>query len=165
MVTKKQSPFRTMTDPKKTNISNPGSKIEQVLAMRIMDNGEEDFYVQRETNIYLQIQAHKDECDLEKLLITCTQTGDLSLINKKQPVYMDLEEMPENFFEAYQKIKEEEQKFNELPLEIREKFNNNFSEYLATAGSEDWLKKTGNLKNPKENPETEPKTKKEGETE
>lgn len=171
MVTKKQSPFRTMTDPKKTINSDPGSRIEQVLALRILDNGEEDFYIQRETNIYLQIQAHKDECDLEKLLITCTQTGDLSLINKKQPIYMDLEEIPENFFEAYQKIKEEEKKFNNLPAEIKEKFNNNFSEYLATAGTEDWLKKTGLLKNPEPDPEpdqepnTKPETKKGNETE
>lgn len=152
-----------MTDPKKTIETNPGSRIEKVVSMRILDTGEEDFYVSAETNIYMKIQAHKDECDLEKLLITCTQTGDLSLINKKQPVYMNLEEMPDNFFDAYKKIKEEEQKFNELPAEIREKFNNNFSEYLATAGSKNWLRKTGQLKDLE--PDPEPETEKGGKTE
>ena len=59
---------------------------------------------------------------------------------------MDITEMPTNMLEAHNKIKEAENTFNKLPLEIRAKYDHNFNKYLADMGSEEWMKTMGFVK-------------------
>lgn len=158
----KTLPFKTMTDPPKKTVSNPGSKIEKIVAMRLTDTGEEEFYIKGETNVYEKTQMFKDDCDLEKILLRCTETGDISLLNKKQPFYMDLEDMPENIFEMHQKIYKAQQTFEKLPNNIKEHYGFSFDKFMADFGSSDWYK----LMNYKEEPAAEEKeTKGEDKTE
>lgn len=133
-------PFRTMTEPRKVIASNPGSKIEDIVALRLTDTGEEEFYIKGKTNIYEKTQTFKDDCDLEKILMRCTETGDLSLLNQKQPFYLDMEDMPENIFEMHQKIRQAEETFNNLPLNIKEAYGFSFDKFMADFGSDNWYK-------------------------
>lgn len=149
----KTLPFRTMVDAPKKTVSNPGSKIEKILALRLTDTGEEEFYIKGETNVYEKTQMFKDDCDLEKILLRCTETGDISLLNKKQPFYMDLEDMPENIFEMHQKIYKAQQNFEQLPHNIKEHYGFSFDRFMADFGSNDWYK----LMNYKEEPKPEEK--------
>lgn len=161
MATKKL-PFRTMLDEPVEQFTEPGSKFEDVWAMRLDENGNEEFYIEGQTNVYEKIQAYADEVDMENILRRVSDTGDVSLLNARKSVFADVTEMPKNMIEASNMIRQAEKEFYQLPVETREKFNNNFNEYIATAGKEDWMKKMGYIK---EVVEETKETKKEEETE
>lgn len=158
-----KKPFRTILDPPKITSTPAGSKIEEVLAMKINEKGEEEFYIDHKTNVYEKIQAFKEECEIENILARCIETGDYSALERAQGSYMDISEMPNNIFEAHQKIKEAEETFNQLPLEIRSKYDNNFNKYLLDFGSENWMKNMM-IEEPKKETETYEKEKVENES-
>lgn len=143
MVTKKVMPFRTPVDERKIIYSNVGSPEETIIALRIGENGEEEFYEKGKTNLYEKIQMYKDECDIEQILLRCTEQNDLSLLNQRNPLYVDFSEFPDNMIDSYNKIKEAKDIFNDLPLETRSEFDNDFNKFLASFGSDDFKKALG----------------------
>lgn len=155
----KTKPFRTILDPAPEIETTTGTEWEEVLALRINETGDEEFYVKGKTNIYEKIQTFADDVDLEKILIRCSETGDLTLLNQKEPFFMDMTDIPENIFEAHRKIRDAEEAFANMPLATREAYDNNFSKFLADFGTDNWLKNVGLYK---EEVKTENKTK--GET-
>lgn len=157
-----KKPFRTVLDPPKKINTPAGSKIEEVLQLKIDENGNEEFYISGHTNVYEKIQAHLEETKLENIIARCIDTGDTTLLYQKEGFYADITEMPKNWIEAQNKIKNAEEIFNSLPLEVRKKYDNNFNKYLSDVGSEDWLKNMGYTK--EETKETE-NTNKESEKE
>lgn len=147
MATKKEKPFRTLLDPPVEIETPAGEEIEEVIAMKLDDDGKEEFYVAGKTNVYAKIQAEAEATKIENILAKVIQTGDTTILQKAQGQFADLTEMPKDIFEAQLKIKEAEATFNELPLEIRKAYNHNFNEYLKDAGSEHWQEVVG-LKKP-----------------
>lgn len=146
MATTKPKPFRTILDPNPEIFSNPGTFEEEIWAMRLTETGEQEFYVKGKTNVYEKIQMFKDDCDLEQIIKRVMQTGDIGLMQKTQPFYAEFDDMPENIFEAHQKIKEAEEQFDKLPIEVKEKYGMSFDRFLADFGSENWLKNMGMIK-------------------
>lgn len=152
-------PFRTILDPAPEIQTKSGNDYEEVLALRINDDGEEEFYVKCKTNVYEKIQMFKDEVDIEKILLRCSETGDLTLLHQTEPFFMDMSDMPENIFEAHQKIRDAEEAFANMPLKVRESYDNNFNKFLADFGTENWLKNVGLYKEDiKEQTETKGET-------
>ena len=151
MATKKWY-FRTPIDEPKKITTPAGSQEEEVLAMKIDDYGNEVFYVKGTTNVYEKIQAFKSETDMETILRKVSDTGDITLLNRKEKAFMELEDMPDNIFEMHQKIRSAEDTFNNLPVETRKEFDFNFNKFLAEVGTEDWMKAMGYMK---EEPKTE----------
>lgn len=154
MATKKWH-FRTPIDEPITTVTPSGTEEEEILAMKIDDKGNETFYVKGKTNVWEKTQAFKEETEIETILRRVTDTGDTSILVKSNPQYIDITEMPENVFEAHQKIKEAEEVFNNLPLEIRKKYEYNFNKYLADFGTKEWQRNMGLLeeKTPEPTPE------------
>lgn len=157
-MTTKNKPFRTILDEPKVTITPSGEKEEEIWAMKLDDKGNQVFYCEGKTNIYEKIQAHKDGVLLENLLKMCYDTNDMSILNVREAEYMDISEMPNNIYEAHRKIKEMENYFSTLPVEIRAKFDHNFDKFVAEAGTEEWIQK---MKNEVEIELEEEKTKKE----
>lgn len=153
----KNKPFRTLLDPPVEIFTTPGNKIEDVIALRIDENGNEEFYVAGKTNVYEKIQAEAESAKIENIVAKVVQTGDTTILQQRKGHFVDLTEVPANIFEAQQKITEAEKTFMQLPNEIRKEYNNNFNEYLKDVGSEKWLELTG-LKE-KETVITEPEKK------
>lgn len=157
MVAKKVMPFRTPVDERKMIYTNNGSPEETILALRIGEHGEEEFYEKGKTNLYEKIQMFKDECDIEQILLRCTEQNDLGLLNQRNPLYVDFSEFPDNMIESYNKIKDAEDIFNNLPLETKAKFDNNFNVFLAKFGTKEFMKALGLIKEePTEEIKTEP---------
>ena len=88
----------------------------------------------------------KDDCDLEQIIQRVMQTGDVSIMQQRQPLYADFADMPDNIFEAHRKIEEAKEVFNNLPTEVKEKYGMSFDRYLADFGSEEWMKNMGYFK-------------------
>ena len=131
--------------------SNPGSQLAPVHAIRIDDNGHKTLVDTGEkTDIYLKIVSHMDEVDLELLLTRCQAEG-YEILNKREAISGDVTLQPKSLLEAAQILQNQENTFNQLPLETRKQFNYNFNEYIAEASKDikNWASKMGY---------TEPKT-------
>jgi len=158
-MTTKKNAFRTPIDEPITISTTSGEKEEEVLAMRLNDKGEEEFYIQGKTNVYEKTQAFKEECLIENILRKVTDTGDTNLLMQRTGSYIDISEMPNNIFEAHQQIEEARKIFENLPLETRAKYDHSFDKYLADFGTKEWFKNMGIDNAPKEEPKTKEEVK------
>lgn len=118
-----------------------------------------------QTNIYLKIQAHADECDIEKILSRAEVEG-YEILDRKEVMSGDVSIMPKSLLEAQITLQKQENEFNKLPLEIRKEFNYSFTEYIAEASNNmnKWAEKMGYIKQetpdtPKPTTETKPEQK------
>lgn len=143
MATKKEAPFRSLLSPPVEIFTTAGEKLEDVIAMKLNEKGEEEFYISGKTNVYEKIQAQSQDANIENIIAKVIATGDTSLLQQRKAEFVDLTETPSNIFEAQQKIQEAEKTFMELPTNIKEAYNNNFNEYLADVGSDKWLELVG----------------------
>lgn len=151
MATKK-IPFRTILDEQQRTYAPSGDKIEEVWAMRINDEGKEEFYIAGKTNVYEKIQAFAEEVKIENIIAKVTATGDTTIMQKVQGTYADITEFPKDLLEAQQQIKTAQGIFEELPATIKEKYENNFNIYLKDFGSETWQKNMGMIQEPEQQP-------------
>lgn len=56
---------------------------------------------------------------------------------------IDATKLPATFAEFLQIQIDRKREFDRLPVEIKQKFNNDVSQYMATAGTEEWFTKVG----------------------
>ena len=104
--------------------------------MHLAESGRED--------LYGYIQSHRDSVDLHKILERFAQ-GDAGVLERFQQkgVFGDFSEFPKTYAELLNTVISGEQIFNQLPLEVREKFGHSFNRWLAQAGSAEWLAAMG----------------------
>lgn len=95
-----------------------------------------------EENIYLLIQADKMSTDINVIMARYT-SGETDVLSRIQGVYGDFTNMPKNYAEMLNNVIAGENLFRGLAPEIKEKFNNNFAEFMAAAGSDEWFSKIG----------------------
>lgn len=93
-------------------------------------------------NLYAEIQSYKDMCDINKIVARYME-GEIDILNQVQGVYGDFSASPMDLADALQQAYEAEQQFNRLPVEIKQKFDNNWHIWLNSFGSEDWLRNMG----------------------
>lgn len=140
--------------PAKDN--NPGERYQPHYVERYDEHGHPYLVKDGETDTYEVIQSHKEECDIN-LLMARYAAGDMSVINHGA-VYADISEIPTTMVEMVNFINGQKEKYNSLPAEIKEKFENSFERWAAGAGTEDWLNKMGlNEKRKEEASKDEPK--------
>ena len=91
-----------------------------------------------ETNIYEKIQESRDATDIQKII----ERYQINIDEKIQinDEILDYTQNPTSLIEAHQMILNAEQIWDKEPATIKEKFGNNFVEYLAAANN-------GTLKN------------------
>lgn len=109
--------------------------------VRLTSNGVKQL-TQKKTkrDIYSRIQAAKDQCDIYEILRRSDPNERKSLeeriikmnLTKTGEVY-DLTDMPTSLVQARQMLQDADNKFKQLPLELRKEFNNNPNEFLAAA--------------------------------
>uniref|UniRef100_A0AAU8B8J5 Internal scaffolding protein n=1 Tax=Dulem virus 170 TaxID=3145647 RepID=A0AAU8B8J5_9VIRU len=91
-------------------------------------------------NIYDEIQSHAESVDIYTTLKKFT-AGDTGALSKVQGLYGDFTEMPKTYADMLNVVINGEKKFNELPVDVRAKFNHNFGEFVAGIGSDSWREK------------------------
>lgn len=127
---------------RKVYYSNPGSRV-KVLYSPVMDEGG-NFHLEKsgETDIYEEIQSHRESTELS-VLLKRFQNGEYDVLSKAQGFYADVSDAPRSYAEVLQRVKEGESTFSALPADVRNKFGNSFECWFATIGSEDWFKAMG----------------------
>ncbi len=140
----------TAYGPKREVIPNePGNEMEPHYIEKIDENGRTYLEKDGETNTYAEIQSYKDECDVHSILCRYF-AGDASVLSR-QGVYIDATQLPTTYHEMYNLMAEQRDKFDQLPLEIKRKFDNSFNVWASTAGSEEWYKLMGIVQNAENN--------------
>lgn len=130
-----------------------GSRYQSEFGYEIDKYGRKVLVKTGETDLYAKIQESLEETKIENIINRCI-AGDTSVL-RPDGVYMDLTEQPNSLLEAMQQIQNLENIWNGLSNEIKEKYNYDLGQYVAAAGSEDWQKDMGLLKE-KEKIETSP---------
>lgn len=104
--------------------------------------GKKELVESGKTNLYEKIQASKD-ATLIYNIIDRYNAGDESVLNKAMGSYGNFTQMPATLVEAQQKLIDAERTFEQLPIAIREKYNNSYTEFLAdiTNGGETKIEK------------------------
>lgn len=86
------------------------------------------------------INAFQATTDMAFILARLS-AGDVSVLNRKPCFYCDSTILPKTPAEGYDMIDQSIRAFDALPDEVRAKFNNNVLDWLASAGSPDWISK------------------------
>lgn len=135
--------FASFLNPPKAKSSCSGNRTEPIYKERYEENGVRYLVKTGDRNIYDEIQSHKNEADIKNLIARYT-AGDMIIIDKMSHLeYGDTTKMPKTYMDMYNRLNDMKESFYALPLEIREKFDNDFAKYAAEAGTEKWINKMG----------------------
>lgn len=144
MAATKEIPFKTAynTQTKESKFTPSGDKIVTEHREDIDSTGKRRLVKDREVNIYEAIQASAESCEIETILRRASE-GDMSVLNMVNGQYMDITGAPASLAEAQRFVIRAKAQFDELPKEIRAKFENNAEMYVAEYGTDTWEEKTG----------------------
>lgn len=147
--------FKLKHDVHEHVYTEPGSPIKIEYQLRIIDNHEEIVETGK-SNLYEYIQSHADSVDISKILERCALIDDYSLLNRMPAQFMDVTEMPKTLAEAFAQVQDAKNFFDRMPMEIKEKYNQNYLEFISDIGTDrftknvsdflDTLKKTEKVK-------------------
>lgn len=138
--------FTPYEDEKPKRLPNkPGNIMEPQYRERYDENGNAYLEQVGEINTYEKIQSYRDEVDPMSILARYA-AGDTTVM-ANPGWYIDTSKLPANYIEWRNLMNEQKEKFETLPLEIRNKFNNNFDQWAATAGEPEWLENMGIMPN------------------
>lgn len=136
--------FRTLyTDRKVVHIES-GSGIKDEYQLRVVD-GTKTLVKTGQSNLYEYIQSHADSVDIHKILERCAMMDDYSPLMRMPAQFMDVTEMPKNLADAYAAVQDAENFFNRMPTDIKEKYDNNFIQFLQDLGSENFKSNVSNF--------------------
>lgn len=138
--------FTPYGDEKPKKLPNePGNIMEPQYKERYDENGNAYLEQVGEINTYEKIQSYKDEVDPMSILARY-EAGDTTVM-ANPGWYIDTSKMPANYIEWRNLMNEQKEKFDNLPLNIRNNFGNNFDKWAATAGEPEWLENMGIMMN------------------
>lgn len=125
------------------------------------DNGDWHLIETGKHSLYDEIQSHKDSVDINKI-IRRFEAGEVDVLQKVQGVYGDFSDVPSNFAELLNTVDRGREMFDSLPIEIKEKFGQNFVAFMQSFGTDEWCSKMGMVSSqenaPAEQTEKEVKT-------
>ena len=141
----KEKLFKTQFDAHERKFMNAGEsvfpirKARKVNGVLNVDDTKDMF------NMKEYINSFKDSCDIN-ILLKRFKAGDQDAIAQfthSYGEYMDLAEIPDNFNDMMELARKGEDMFNSLPVEMKEKFNNNYEEFVGSVGTKEWMEKMG----------------------
>ncbi len=128
--------------PVKTNVfTNAGRKEMPNYGWTINENGEEVLAVKSYTNIQEKINSVHDSVALPLLIKRFIEGDETALsANKASAFYEDISALPSNMHDAHRIMVEMRESFDSMPYEDRAFFNNDFNQFINSAGNGNFLK-------------------------
>lgn len=118
-----------------------GDGIEHTYKLKVDDNGVRKLKRVGKINAYEHIQSFADSTDIHVILQRFAATGDTSLMNVRQGMYGDFTSLPKSMADMMQRVIDAEHLFASLPIDVREQFNHDPSQFFARMGTpefNDW---------------------------
>lgn len=126
-------------------VSNPGSPERSVYTAKITASGVIEVVETGKEDYQAFIESFRSQTDMAYILKELS-LGNLQILNQREPQFGDFTQMPKSLADAMQMQIDAERQFYQLPLDTRNKFNNNYREWCFTAGTDDWNEKMGLVK-------------------
>ncbi|QRV61618.1 VP3 [Gokushovirinae sp.] len=138
--------FRSAYSGQVRHTSLTGNGHEPEYEYKVTDEGRE-LVKTGETDVYALIQSRLDETKIENIIKRATYDPTTlgSQEWKVSGTMTDISDMPTNYHEWYARIKEAEAEFEKLPVEVKNKWDNDVEKYIMAYGTEDWADKMGIL--------------------
>lgn len=118
-------------------ITSSGDLMKPVFSGKLMSDGTIKLTEIDQIDIKAEINSHASTCDMAYILSKLRQ-GDVSVVNVTPGVYGDFTQFPKSYAEMLQLVQSGEDAFAALPLDVRNKFDNDVSKWFASIGSDDW---------------------------
>lgn len=131
--------------------SASGSRYKKEFVLGIDENGCKCLKETGLTDMYAKIQSHRASCDLQMILSTL----DPAQVNGAMSTYsfgdllnseiVDITKMPRNAGEYLNLMKQGQEMFAGLPLEVREEFNFSAEKFVSSFGTKDFKERIDKL--------------------
>lgn len=122
---------------KEEYFSCPGDRFRPVYTPDIRKDGQIELVQTGVEDVQQYIDSFKDSCDIS-VMVQRYLAGDEAALRNGNPVFMDLLGAPKSLAEAYALNFRAEKAFENLPADIKSKFENNYFRFLSEAGTDSW---------------------------
>lgn len=139
-----RNPNASVSDPN-SFVSSPGDLFHVRLSPRVLEDGKITLVESGKDNIKDMINSFRDSTDMSFILQRLA-VGDTSVLSQRPVMYGDFTQMPTTYAEALQLVIDARREFNALPLDVKNSFNNDYRQYLASAGTPEWAEKLSSLR-------------------
>lgn len=129
--------FPTMFDKRDRVYSNAGSSTKKIYKPIVRDDGVVDLVESGEESLYDFIQSWKDSVDINVIMARYAN-GDVEALSKVQGAFGDFTQFPKTYAEMLNRVIQGRDMFSSLPLEIREKYNHDFGQFIAAMDKPDF---------------------------
>lgn len=130
--------YSKYTDPDKF-VSDPGSDVHELYSGRLTATGEIILTPSGKESISEKINAQKEFTDIAYIRHRL-EMGDTSML-RTDIQYGDFSQGPKTLAEHLQVFIDARKAFDNLDLDTRNSFNNNYMNWLQTAGTDPWTEK------------------------
>lgn len=137
-------PNASVRDPN-SFVSSSGDTFHLRFSPRVLENGELKLVESGKDDIKAMINSFRDSTDMTFILQRLA-VGDTSVLSQRPGVFGDFTQMPTTYAEALQLVIDGRREFDSLPLNVKNLFNNDFRQFLASAGTPEWNEKLSVLK-------------------
>lgn len=120
----------------------PGNKLKMTYYGKVLEDGNIELIEDSLVNTDDEIDSYREESEIENI-IARVNAGDVGLLNARSGEYIDCVGMPKSYAEVLQKVIDGKTIFDKLPVEIKQRFDNDFNQWFAQMGNEDWYEKSG----------------------
>lgn len=132
-----RNPNSRIIDPNDIHTCH-GSVDRQLYTSKVMPDGTIKLTPSGKQNLKEYINSFAEQTDINSL-IQRVKLGDTSVLRNGS--FGDFSEMPRTYADFLQLQIDGKKAFDSLPLETKNAFDNNYHLWLATSGTEDWLRK------------------------
>lgn len=139
-----RNPHAVVSDPN-SFVSHSGDQFHINFSPRVLETGELKLVESGKDDIQQMINSFRDSTDMSFILQRLA-VGDTSVLNQRPGMFGDFTQMPSTYAEALQLVIDGRRQFDALPLDVKNSFNNDFRQFLASAGTPEWNEKLSVLK-------------------
>lgn len=140
--------YRSVSNFRETAIAKPteaGETVRRTYLWEINEKGEKVLTLDQVIDQQAEIDSYLEETKLENIIRRASIDPDIAarLVPDMGGGFQDATEMPENLMELQNIMLRAEQIWDEIPKEIKLKFDNDVDKFVASFGTVDWAKNLG----------------------
>ena len=117
--------------------TNSGDRL-RIVRAGVLNNKKQIVVKEKGTeDLYAYINSFADSVDIHVLLARFAN-GDKEALLQRAGAFIDISALPTNINEFVELYHNGEAYFNSLPIEVKEKFNNNMTEFISKIGTKEF---------------------------
>lgn len=123
--------FKTQYSTHDRVFQDAGSRERVVYSSHVDDSGVVVLAPSGKENLYEYIQSFKDSTSIP-LILARYAAGDASVLSRKQGSFGDFTNLPKTYAEMLNMMVQGRKFFDDLPVEVRAKFDHSFERFMAS---------------------------------